>query len=249
MTLPNPHRVTPHDCRLERTLSWYDADTECDLVLSRPDADPGLWSEYTRGAEASYRKHGVESALDVEALRTGTDTRMFFAAIDANGHMVGGVRAIGPLASADESHAVLEWSGQPGQRAVRKMITDRVPFGVLEMKSAWVAGAPDRNRLLAKAIARSGFHMMALLGIQFCMATAAAYVLERWKTSGGVVAPIPAAPYPDERYQTKMMWWDRRTFADHAEPEQVSKILLETANLLHTCDESPWASGVQQSAV
>jgi hypothetical protein len=26
-----------------------------------------------------------------------------------------------------------------------------------------------------------------------------------------------------------MMWWDRRTFANHAEPEQVSKILRETA--------------------
>jgi hypothetical protein len=25
-----------------------------------------------------------------------------------------------------------------------------------------------------------------------------------------------------------MMWWDRRTFANYAEPEQVSKILRET---------------------
>lgn len=44
-----------------------------------------------------------------------------------------------------------------------------------------------------------------------------------------MVAHIPAAPYPDERYRTKMMWWDRRTFANYADPEQVSKIIRETS--------------------
>ena len=73
--------------------------------------------------------------------------------------------------------------------------------------------------------------MMALLDLQFCMATAAAYVLNRWRSSGGVIASIPAAPYPDERYQTKMMWWNRRDFVNHAEPEQVAKILKETQQL------------------
>ena len=84
------------------------------------------------------------------------------------------------------------------------MINDRVPFGILEMKSAWAIDDPDRNRCLTQAAA-SAFHMMALLDIQFCMATAA-YALNRWRSSGGVVAGIPATPYPDERYQTKMMW-------------------------------------------
>jgi len=89
----------------------------------------------------------------------------------------------------------------------------------------------DQDRCLTAALARSGFHMMALLDAQFCMATAAAYVLNRWRSSGGVVASIPAAAYPDERYQTKMMWWDRRDFVNHAEPQQVAKILTETTQL------------------
>ena len=42
-----------------------------------------------------------------------------------------------------------------------------------------------------------------------------------------VVAPVPATPYPDDRYRTKMMWWDRRTFANHAAPDQLPKILDE----------------------
>jgi len=217
--------------RLREGLSWRDPDIDCTLVVSQPSADPELWAEYSLGAHRSYRKHGVECALDLDALRTGADTIMFFAVIDDAGRMVAGVRAKGPLRSADDSHAVVEWAGQPGEQAVRNMINDRVPFGVLEMKSAWATDDPDRSPGLTSAVARSAFHMMALLDVQFCMATAAAYALNRWRSSGGVVAGIPATPYPDKRYQTKMMWWNRRDFVNHAEPEQVSKILMETNQL------------------
>lgn len=219
--------------RLGHVLSWRDPDINCTLMLSQPSTDPELWRAYATGARRSYRKHGVECALDVDALQSGADTIMFFVVIDDDGRMVAGVRAKGPLQSADDSHAVAEWAGQPGQTAVRNMITDRIPFGVLEMKSAWVTDDPYRHRSLSTALARSGFHMMALLDVQFCMATAAAYVLNRWRSSGGIVASIAATPYPDERYQTKMMWWNRRDFVKHAEPAQVAKILMETNHLTH----------------
>lgn len=226
---PQPKAPAGSDYRLTTRTTWWDADAQCTLVMTQPSIDRALWREYLDGAERSYRKHGVQRALDAAAIRNGGDTIMFWAAVDTGGRVIGGVRAKGPLRSADDSHAVREWAGQPGLSAVRKMITDRVPFGILEMKSAWVTDDPDRNRSITKTLARSGFHAMALLDLQFCMATSAAYVLERWRSSGGVVAPIPATPYPDERYRTKMMWWDRRTFVNHAEPEQVSKIRAEIA--------------------
>ena len=227
------------DLRLASSIGWRDADNECTLVMSQPSADPDLWGEYLNGAQRSYRKHGVDRALDVAAIKSGEDTVLFWATLDAAGRVLGGVRAKGPLRSADDSHAVIEWAGRPGLREVRKMITDRVPFGILEMKSAWVTDDPQRNRSLIRALARSGFHAMALLDVQFCMATAGEHVLDRWRSSGGVVASIPATPYPDERYQTKMMWWDRRTFANHAEPEQVSKISIEIMQLpkVHRTDD------------
>jgi hypothetical protein len=228
------------DFRLTSSTGWWDTDAECTLVISAPAADRELWHEYLRGAQRSYRRHGVVSALDVAAIRSGEDTVMFWATVDADGRVVGGVRAKGPLQSADDSHAVIEWAGQPGLPAVRTMISDRVPFGILEMKSAWVSEDPDRNRSLTRALARSGFHAMALMDLQFCMATSALHVLDQWRSSGGVVASIPATPYPDERYRTKMMWWDRRTFAEHAEADQVSKILIETTALSqvwHRADE------------
>lgn len=223
---------------LPGTASWWDSDTECTLIVARPSDEPELWADYLAGAVDSYRKHGVECALDMAALRTGCDTVLFFAAVDDHGHMVAGVRAKGPLRSAEDSHAVVEWAGRPGLADVRKMINDRVPFGILEMKSAWVTDGHPRARMLTRALARSGFHAMALMDIRFCMATAGGYVLERWKSSGGVVAAhIPPTPYPDERYQTTMMWWDRRVFTQHAEPDQVSKIFRETHALTNRLED------------
>jgi hypothetical protein len=199
------------------------------MVISTPELDSALWSEYLCCAERSYRKHGVEKALDVAAIADGADTAMFWSLVDDDGVMLGGVRAKGPLSGADDSHAVVEWAGHEGLPMVRKMIDDRAPFGILEMKSAWTTDDRTRAGLVSTALARSGFHALELMGIQFCMATSAPHILERWGSSGGVVAPIPAAAYPDERYRTKMMWWDKRTFANHADPEQLSKILRETA--------------------
>jgi len=215
------------DCGLTDNISWWDSDAEATIVLSRPDTDRELWNEFLRGAVESYRRHGVERAIDAAAVRDGADTAMFWATLDSTGRVIGGLRAKGPLLSADDSHATVEWAGQPGLAAVRKMIDDRVPFGVLEMKSAWTTDDRDKARVISTALARTPFHAMTLLDIQFCLATSAPHILERWRTSGAVVAPIPATPYPDERYRTKMMWYDRRTFANHAASDQIPKILRE----------------------
>lgn len=233
--VPLDHMTTGR-FQLRQPLSWRDSDIGVTLVLSQPAVDHDLWTEFSSGAERSYRKHGVECALDTDALRTGSDTFMFCAAIDDTGRMVAGLRAKGPLRSADDSHAVAEWAGQPGQQAVRDMINDRIPFGVLEIKSGWVIDNSDQDRSLTTALSRSGFHMAALAGFQFFMATAAAFVINRWRSSGGVVAQIPATPYPNDRYQTKMIWWDRRDFIKHAEPGQAAKILTENELLIRELD-------------
>lgn len=243
MALP----LAGNDFHLDRNLSWRDADTECQFVLSQPSLDPDLWQEYVAGAYRSYRQHDIECALDPEALRTGKDTVMFFAALDTTGQMLAGARAVGPLRSPKEAHALAEWTGQPGQQEVRTMIADRLPFGILEIKTAWKVDDPARNRSLTEILARIGFHMTALLDVQFFMATSATFLLDKWRTSGGVVAPIPATPYPDERFRTRLIWWDRRTFAEHATPDQASKIHVETTQLLHAFYRQPRVANVQAS--
>jgi hypothetical protein len=58
-------------------------------------------------------------------------------------------------------------------------------------------------------------------------------VLDSWRSSGSVVAPVSATPYPTDRYQTKLLWWNRRDFFAHAQPRQLAKIVCETKDLLH----------------
>jgi len=64
-------------------------------------------------------------------------------------------------------------------------------------------------------------------------------VLNRWLSSGGLLATkIPATPYPDDRYQTKLAWWDRRTFANHADPKQLSLFFAEQKELASRVDDT-----------
>jgi hypothetical protein len=223
--------TTPGQVQQAGPISWWDPIGECTMTVALPQAAPELFAEYHAGAVSSYARFGVGDALDDDTARCADDTALFWAMTDTDGRVIGGVRAKGPLRSPDESHAIVEWHGMPGEADVRSMIADRIPFGVLEMKAAWLSANGSRNGNRAKMIARSGFHAMALIDIDFCMATSAAHILEQWRTSGGVVAPIPATPYPDERYQTKMMWWDRGTFADYGEPAQVESINVEMAEV------------------
>jgi hypothetical protein len=221
------------------SASWWDSEIDCELVLAKPEDEPQLWSDYVDGAVRSYRRHGVEDALDLELLRSGGDTALFFAVVDRDQRMLAGVRAKTPLSDPSESHAVVEWAGQPGLKALQKMISNRIPFGVVEMKAAWVDDPRKRSQSLTSAIARSGFHVLRRLDVQFLMATAGDHVLKSWRSSGGRVAEeIPPTPYPDERYQTRMMWWDRNTVLTHADPSQVSKMLQEAPVLSMPCEES-----------
>jgi hypothetical protein len=229
---PASVRTTVGGFSLSQGFSWLDPDIEGTLVISQPSVDPELWADYAAGAVRSYSKRGVESALDLDALRSGDDTIMFGAVVNDSGRVVGGYRAIA-LRSADDSHAVDEWAGQPDQQDVRQMIAERVPFGVLEMKTGWVTDDAGRNPFLTRALARTCFYMMVILDFQYTMCTAATPVLNSWRSSGSVVAPIPATPYPNEHYRTKMMWWNRRDFVGHAQPGQLGKIVSETKELLH----------------
>jgi hypothetical protein len=246
MTVPQTEAARRNSYYLKRTASCWDPQSECTIVFAQPSVERELWTDYVRGACESYRRHGVEKALDTDALREGADTVIFAACVNGAGQVVAGLRGRGPYQCADECHALLEWNGQPGRDAVRKMVEDRLPFGVVEMKTAWVADDPDRSGPLTSAISRTPLHAMNLLDIQFIVATAASYVLKRWLSSGGqLAAKIPATPYPDDRYQTKLAWWDRSTFAKHADPEQLSRYFAEHRQLADYAQEIVTAGFVQ----
>ncbi len=170
--------------------------------------------------------------LNIDAIRDGADTALFFTAVDGDGRVVGGTRVIGPLQSPEDSHALAEWDGNKGLEALHRMIANRLVFGIVEVKGAWVDPGGYGSRALSRVLARTALPMMTLLNVQFVMATSAAHVLEQWRSSGGVVAAgIPAAAYPNENYRTKLMWWDRLTLSTHAEPEQFRLMCAENSEL------------------
>src|ERR1700677_3610597 len=104
----SPHSMTAGRFRLSGRLSWRDPDIEATLVLSQPDVDPDLWDEFARSAEHSYRKHGVEGAPGGGAPRHGFDPFNVFAGDRRGRRMLAGLRAKGPLRSADDLHAMVE---------------------------------------------------------------------------------------------------------------------------------------------
>jgi hypothetical protein len=117
MTTVSLDTTTAEKFSLPKSFGWRDSHINCTLVVAQPSTAPELWSEFVAGAYRSYRTRGVEDALDVDTMRTGSDTLMFFAVLDDAGRMLAGLRAEGPLRSADDSHAVIEWAGQPSRQA------------------------------------------------------------------------------------------------------------------------------------
>src|ERR1700761_1854576 len=111
MTVPQIETASRDYVSLRRTPSLWDPASECTVVFADPAVERDLWADYVRGACENYRRHGVERALDREALRDGEDTIIFAACVNDAGRVVAGLRGRGPYRSADECHAILEWNG------------------------------------------------------------------------------------------------------------------------------------------
>jgi hypothetical protein len=212
--------------------SYCDRFSGCRFVVARPAQQPELWAAYVDGARKSYRRHDVESVLQYDGIRDGNSTAIFFVAVGADGHIAGGMRVQGRYQSADEAHAVLEWAGGEGEQQVRREISDRIPAGVIEMKAGWVDEDARCRRAISDALARIFVHAIGVMNVRYAVGTVPSHAVERWQTSGGVVSRdvVPVA-YPDDRYRTVLMWWDRETYADRALLGQIPAIIDESAQL------------------
>ncbi|HEY9311537.1 hypothetical protein [Williamsia sp.] len=224
------------------TAQLIDERSGTTLIVGTPRSVPDVWVDYLDGARKSYAKHGVEMALEYDDVVRGDCTTLFYAALDHTGSVIGGVRAKGPYTSAIQSHALLEWAGQPGLEMVIDAIDSRVAEGVVEMKTAWAADGPAAAAV-AGMLARVALPTMTLTGARYIMATAADHVLRRWESSGGRVAEdIPASPYPDARYQTTLMWWDRNRIALDAKPKVLAHMVQDTQILAAGATQRDWSS-------
>ena len=225
--------------------TFWDPKSACRFVAATPAARPDLWGAYLAGAVRSYRRYGVEQAVEYDQIRDGAGTALFFAALDQDNHVVGGLRAQGPYTSADESHAVREWAGHEGESEVREVISRRLSGGVVEAKATWASDRATRRDYLVDALARLAVHLMPILDVQSVFCTTPTQVVRQWQTTGAVAMPrIAPVPYPDDRYRTTMVWWDRDTSLHRISAPQLASIRSELAQLRASAEGAPRIGGV-----
>jgi hypothetical protein len=221
--------------------SFWEPGSGVRFEAHAPADAPELWTSYLEGLEETYRAHGVANALDLNALWITPTSPIFVVAIGADDQVLAGMRAHGPLFRPEDAHAVGEFESDPvGQRKVRQLITDRIPFGAIEIKGCWVTDDAPRKRLLSNGLARCYIHVMDMLDVQFAFCTAAVHAATRWRTTGGLTVPgLDAVPYPDDRYETTMLWWNRTTIGKFADPDQLALIERESHQLALRHASSP----------
>ncbi|GAA12046.1 hypothetical protein GOALK_048_00080 [Gordonia alkanivorans NBRC 16433] len=208
--------------------------SEYTVIAAAPGRERALWDRYLNGAAASYERHGCAAALDYDEVSTGAGTALFFAVLDDADQVRGGLRVQPRFSAAAQSHALVEWAGQPGQVQLVNAIESRLAGGIVEVKTAWVDESSPIARSVAGQLSRLGLVIMEMSGTDHMMATAADHVLRRWQSGGGRVdESVPPTPFPDERYRTRLMWWDRARIREHTSPETWRRMRME-ADILQT---------------
>lgn len=215
-----------------RQLTYRDAGSGLRVVVRAPADDPAGWQEYLGGAVRSYRRHGVSAVLDLDVVRDGRTTALFLTVHDDAGRVVAGMRTQGPYAHPDESHAVLEWEGDAGQDAVREEVAQRLAHGVVEGKTGWVGEDAPHRAALVRCLSRGPVHTAALLGARWALGTTAEHSLPMWSATGAeVVTAVAPVAYPDERYRTRLVFWDRWAAWPQVTPRERRAIRAEHRQL------------------
>lgn len=200
--------------------------TDHTIVVSSPDARPDLWEAYLDGALATYGAHGVGPALELDRDLTS----LIFVAVDGRGEPRGGMRAQGPYDHPAQAQALAVWDNDA---RVRVRIRERLADGLVESKGLWVARDFEGRRALVRAFGRAPVHAAMILGARYGLGTTAKHTEELWTSSGAVLEyDVPPVPYPDERYLTHLMFWDRWNLPPSVADQERRAMDLETAELL-----------------
>ncbi|MDT7742546.1 MAG: hypothetical protein QOE59_1624 [Actinomycetota bacterium] len=214
-------------------LSHQVPESSHHVVVSTPVAGPELWRAYLAGAERVYGSYGVEAALELDEVVPS----LVFVAVTAEGEPVGGMRAHGPYDAADEAQALTVWHGDA---RVRAHIEERLPFGVVESKGLWVAQDVPNRRELVSCFGRAPVHAATIRGARYALGTTAAHTERLWTSTGAVlVGDVPPVNYPDDRYRTHLMFWDRWAWPASVPEPQRRAIDTETAQLFASVGPSP----------
>ena len=205
------------------------------FVADSPASNADAWTAYLDGAAGAYRSYGVESVLDRPALEDGGSVSLFWRGVTLDGEVVAGIRCHGPIDEGSEVFAFTELAGHPRLDEFRWVVWARRQLGVVEMKGAWVSVTRSQTEGLSAALARCCIHSMDWFRARYALCTSSSHSLRAWASTGcRAMDGYEPVPYPDDRYSTVPMWWDRHRSAGRATGKQARLLATEAEQLLHS---------------
>jgi len=202
--------------------------------LERPD----LWQLYLDEGEGKYRHHGFEGTLRRKELEEGNGVSLFILGFAADGQAVCGVRFHGPLESSKQAALMEEMVDSPEIDDIGRLIDENIRGGVLEVKGAWSKGEAATGFRQIAAITRSSTHAMNWLGAEFAIAAVSDTLVPLGTPAGGRMFGTYAVPFPDERYRTVAVYWQRSTTYELSTPEHQQAMRMESEQLLRGPSQS-----------
>ena len=190
--------------------------------LERPD----LWRRYLDDAEGKYRSYGFESTLRRRELEEGRGVPLFFVGFAPDGEPVAGLRFHGPLENRWGAALMEELATLPEIDEIGDLIDREVRLGVIEAKGASVLGV----RMVA-TISRMMTHAATWLGAERTIAAVSDQLIPVGKVAGGEVLSRNWVPFPDERYRTYAVTWQRGRTYDLADDENRRALRREAEQL------------------
>jgi molybdopterin/thiamine biosynthesis adenylyltransferase len=115
---------------------------------------------------------------------------------------------------------------------IHDLIEQEIRLGAVEVKGAWSKGATVVGSRLLTAISRSVTHGLNWLGAEFAIAAVSDTLMPVGTATGGVQVGTQWVPFPDERYRTIAISWQRGRTYELATPENQRAYRREAEQLL-----------------
>ena len=206
-----------------------------------PFERPDLWNRYLEDAEGKYRSFGFEGTLRRRELDEGEGVPLFFVGFAPNGDPVAGLRFHGPLENRWDAALIEEMADLPELDEIGSLIDSEAKFGIIEAKGGWAKGEAVLGVRMVATISRIMTHAAVWLGAERTIAAVSDLLIPVGKVAGGEVLSRNHVPFPDERYRTYAVTWQRSRSYDLADETNQRALRLEAEQLAR----GPRASGAR----
>ncbi len=176
---------------------------EVTLYTAEPDSEPEMWMQYLEGAAERYHTYNIKVLMEAIAHARRSSRTLFVMAM-YRGAFVGGMRAHAALPG---SHLPLveELEGYLPSEAVHASLDAHAP--AIHCGGLWIRRGTVNSGIIARLLIEQDIEMARRLNANWIVGTAAEHILSRFTSMGNFVDPdLPAFPFPDERYLTRVIW-------------------------------------------